>query len=97
MDADAHRGREALCLPLIGEPALDRDRGVDRAIRVVEGQEEAVACGLDLLAPVLGDDRPKRLVVPAEEPLPALVAEKLGESRRVNDVGEDECLRDSLA
>ncbi len=82
--------REAGVVAVVPQRALDRDRTVDRRARGVEGGEEAVAGRVhDLPSP--GRDHPTEgVVVPAQEPLPRGVAERLREHRRADDVGEHE-------
>src|SRR5207237_10761008 len=52
--------------------------------------EEAVALMAGLLPAVLGDERAQGLVVPADDALPGLVADRVDELRRAHDVGEQE-------
>src|SRR6185436_12996496 len=68
----------------------DRNRCLDRRLRVVEGGEEAVAGALDDLAALVDDPLAQDLVVAREQSLPLLVAERLEQLGRVHDVGEDE-------
>src|SRR5207237_7404721 len=58
--------------------------------------EEAVALMAGLLPAVLCDERAQRLVVPADDALPRLVADRVDELRRAHDVGEQERPRDLL-
>ena len=67
MQPNAYPGRESLPPAVIGEPALDGNRALDRHVHVIERQEESVACRLDLLAAVLGDERSEGLVVPSQD------------------------------
>jgi hypothetical protein len=60
------------------------------APRIGKGDEEAVARVVDLLSTVLGEQRPQRPVVPADEVLPGLVPDRLEQSRRAHDVREEE-------
>ena len=53
VETDAHRGREALLVTMRGKAPLDGDGGLDRSVGIREGEEEAVAGGLDLLAALL--------------------------------------------
>ena len=55
-----------------------------------EGDEEAVASVLDLLAVPPLELGPQRAVVPLQQRFPRGVAHGLGQSRRVHDVGEQE-------
>ena len=71
-----------------GERPLQRDRAQDRAPDAGEGDHEAVAEGLDLMAPVRGDLAAKDLIVGPDEFAPAQVPELLVERRRFDDVGE---------
>src|SRR5207247_4636313 len=61
-----------------------------------EADEEPVAGRGDLLTLVLGEQRPKRLVVPAQDALPRLVAERLDQVRGSLDVREHERLLDAV-
>src|SRR5439155_6080884 len=83
-------GREAVRPSVLGEPALDRDRAGHAVIWTVERHEEPVARVLDLLAPVLVEERTERLVVPPEDVLPAVFPDRLEEIRGLHDVGEHE-------
>ena len=87
---DADRRGEAGVVAVVPQRALDRDRAVDRRAGGVEGGEEAVAGRVDDLPSPGRDDAPERVVVPAQEPLPRGVAERLREHRRADDVGEHE-------
>ena len=84
--ADPHVRRD----DLVAERALDRDRGVERRLRVLERREEAVAGLLHDLAAALQDPLAHELVVAREQLPPLLVAERLEQLRRVDDVGEEE-------
>ena len=53
VDADANRWREAVVTPMLGERSLDRHGARDGCSRVLEGDEEAVARVVDLLASVV--------------------------------------------
>ena len=87
-------GREALRRAVLGESPLDRDRRRHREVRRVEADEEPVAGRRDLLAAVGREHLAQGGVVPAEHRLPGLVAERLDEVRRADDVGEHERLQD---
>ena len=91
MDADAE-----VELELLRDGALDRDRGLHRLGRILEGGEEPVAGVVDDLAAVVGEDRAERLVMAAKDVVPVSVFECRGELGRADDVGEDECLHDRL-
>src|SRR6187549_2978923 len=67
--ADAHVRRD----DLRAERALDRDRGVDRGLGVLERREEAVAGLLHDLAASLRDALANELVVAGEQSLPLVV------------------------
>ena len=94
MEPDPDLGREALRRALLREPPLDRDRRRHREVRRVEADEEAVAGRGDLLAALGPEHLPERRVVPAQHRLPGLIAERLDETRRADDVGEHERLHD---
>src|SRR4051794_25253847 len=83
---------EALARPMLGEPALDCDRRGHGEFRGIEADEEAVACRRDLLAGMGRENLSERRVVPAQDRVPGLVAERLDEARRTDDVGEHERL-----
>ena len=87
-------GREALRRAVLGESPLDRDRRRHREVRRVEADEEPVAGRRDLLAVVGREHLAEGRVVPAQHRLPRLVAERLDEVRRADDVGEHERLHD---
>ena len=90
MDADAHRWREAVVTPMLGERSLDRHGARKGCSRVLEGDKEAVARVVDLVSSMLAEEGPKRPVVPLDEVEPGLVAGGLDEIRRSADVTEDE-------
>ena len=90
MDADADAGREAVRLPVLGQPPLNGDRARERGAGAVERSEEAVAGVLDHLASVRLEQLAQRAVVPAEQARPGVVAERARERGRVDDVGEEE-------
>ena len=72
------------------EGALDLDRALERLARIGEGEHEAVALALHLVALVAADLLAEDRVVLAQHLEPALVAEPLGEDRRVLDVAEED-------
>src|SRR5262245_18245473 len=76
--------------PMLSEPALDRRRTCQRRLGPVERDEETIAGVLDLLCPMLCEQGAQRAVVPADEILPGLVADRLDEIGRLDDVREDE-------
>src|SRR5262249_12209318 len=84
--SDPDVGRDDLGL----ERALDADRRLERGLRGRERREEAVAGLLDDLAAGAGDLLFEHLVVPREQLLPLLVAERLEEPCRADDVREEE-------
>ena len=84
--ADPHVRREDLGR----ERALDRDGGIDRRLRRLEGRKEAVARLLHDLATRADDRLTDELVVPGEQPPPLLVTQRVRQLRRVDDVGEEE-------
>src|SRR6188508_2292768 len=94
MQADPDLWREALGRAVLGQAPLDRDRRRDGKVRRVEADEESVAGRGDLFAVVGGEHFTEGGVVPAQDRLPRLVAERLDEVRRTDDVGEHEGLHD---
>src|SRR5439155_11318562 len=60
----------------------------DRRSRILKGREEPVAGLLDHLSAAREDSLAHELVVPSEQLSPLLVAERLEQLRRVDDVGE---------
>jgi len=56
--ADSDLRRESLRLPVLRELPLYRDRGGQRSVGCLEGDEEAVSRRAQLLACVTGEDRP---------------------------------------
>src|SRR5436190_7749077 len=70
------------------EGALDGDRRLEGRLRSRERREEAVSRLLDDLAAAVRDLLLEELVVPREQLLPFLVAERLEQSRRADDVRE---------
>ena len=81
MDPDPDGRREAIRLAVFGQVALQVDGGVEGLVGTAKGEKEAVAGGLDLLALVLGHNRPDRMVVPANKASPGLVTDQLGKAR----------------
>ena len=73
---------------MLGERALDGDGAVEALLRGLEGDHEAVAHGLHFVAVVGLELLADEGVVLAQELLPRLVAEALGEHGRVFDVAE---------
>ncbi len=81
VDTDADGGREAVRLAMVRELALDRDRALDRGIGRCERHNEAVTLMADLLSAVLGDARAERVVVPADQVAPRVIADDPDEAR----------------
>ena len=96
VDADPELEREPVRLAVLREPSQNGDRALDGLGRITKRGHEPVARVPNLLAHVLGDQRPERVVVPAHEFLPGLVADRLDQVRGLHDVGEEECRRHSL-
>ena len=90
VNPDAHGGREGLCLALLGQPLLHGDRGADGVVRIGEGEEEAVTGRFHFLAPMLRRGGTHQAVVAARHGVPCLIAHRLGQAGRVDDVGEHE-------
>src|SRR5512132_2815789 len=88
-DPNAERLPGAVALAL-RERALDLDRALERLARIGEGEHEAVALALHLVALVARDLLPEDRVVLTQHPQPLLVAELLGEDGRVLDVAEQD-------
>jgi hypothetical protein len=76
--------------PVLRQSPLDRDGALERALGSPKGDEEAIAGVPNLLAIVMREQLAQRLVMPAQEVEPGLVAQSLDERRRLDDVGEDE-------
>src|SRR5207248_11329933 len=66
------------------------DRRLDRRLRILERDEEAVAGVVDDLAVVLPEDPPQRLVVAAHDVRPVAILDHAREVCRLDDVREDE-------
>src|SRR6476660_525093 len=92
--ADPDLGCEPVRPAVLGQTPLDRDRAREGLVGRIEPDEEPVARADDLLALVLGEQRPERLVVPSQHALPRLVPQRLDQVRRSLDVGEHERLLD---
>ena len=90
MQADPHCKFVATAVAVIAKRLLDRDRGLDRGARRLERGEEPVAGRVDDLPPASPDHPAQRVIVPAQESLPGVVAECFGKTRRTHDVGEHE-------
>jgi len=75
---------------MVGEGPLDRARAVHGRAGRVERREEAVTGRVHDLAGALRDQAPQHVVVPAQQPFPRLVTERLGKLRRTHDVCEEE-------
>src|SRR5438034_5488101 len=86
MRADPHVGGHDLGV----EGALDGDRRLERRLRSRERREEAVSRLLDDLAAAVRNLLLEQLVVPREQLLPFLVAERLEQPGRADDVREHE-------
>ena len=78
------------------DPQVERDEAVhhrertpDCARGALEGREEAVPGGLDLLTAEDDELAPSRAVVRREELAPRAVAEALGGPRRADDVRDE--------
>ena len=87
MDADADLRHEALAAQSSQAP-LNHHCCLDRLVGIGKGQEESVAGGLDLLAALLRDGCAHDPIVATDDPIPRLVAQRLGQPRGVDDVGE---------
>jgi len=87
---DPELQRETLLPPLLGQATLDRDGTPDRVGGARERNEEPITLVTDLLAAMLGDQCPKRLIVPADQSLPGLVNDRSDELGRAHDGGEEE-------
>ena len=92
VDADPDRAGEAHLGAQIAQLLLDADRTVDRSASAVERDEEAVAGRVDDLPSPCRDALTEHVIVLAQDRLPGLVAESLGEAGRTDDVGEHERL-----
>ena len=78
---------------MVAQGPLDRDRGVDgRREPSSKAAKKPSPVVLTISPPPALDELPEHVVVPAQEPLPGLVAERLGKARRADDVGEHERL-----
>ena len=90
VESDADARREAVRGTVARQGSLDGDGARDAVVGLAEGNEEAVAPVLDLLAVPPLEFGAQRPVVPSQQRLPRGVAHGLGQSRRVDDVGEQE-------
>jgi hypothetical protein len=94
MEPDPNEQRHAGRILVSSDRRLDGDGRLDRRSGRVERREDTVTGRLDDLAATLADEGPEHLVVPADERLPAAVAQTLRDSRRIDDVREHERLPD---
>src|SRR5205085_9690696 len=95
VEPDPDLGRESGRAAMLGQAALDRDGTPERLVRRVEPDEEAVAGRDDLFSLELGEQTAQRLVVPAQDALPRIVAQRFHQVGRPLDVGEHEGLLDA--
>jgi len=89
MNADADGRREAMVPAMFAQCPLDRHGARKGCGGVGEHDEEAVACVVDFLACVVGEQRAQRPIVPLDEVEPGLVTDRLDETRRPADVAEE--------
>lgn len=89
MDTDPDRRGEPVLTAVVGKCSLDSDCAFERGDWLGEGDEEAVTRVVDLLAPIVGEQSAKHPIVPLDEVKPGLVADRLDETRRPTDVGEE--------
>lgn len=75
VQADAHSRREAVLAPVGSEVALDVTSACDGGIRVFEGDKEAIAFVLYLLAAMVGERGAEETIVPTEQVVPRVVAD----------------------
>ena len=73
--ADPDLRREAVTASVLGEPTLDRDRALQRSLRIGERREDAVAGRAHDLPAVGADHGAERLVVPTHDVLPCLITD----------------------
>src|SRR5262249_43439617 len=90
VDAGADADPEGAC------PISDRDGGVDRPRRAVEGGEEPVAGCFHLSASVAIELAPHHGVVRVEQIAPAMVTQGGRGARGVDDVGEQYGRQDAI-
>jgi hypothetical protein len=95
VQSDPHLRREAMLPSVLAQRPLHRHGTLDRVAGAVEGHEEAVTDLVDLAAVMRGEALTQRLVVPPEQVLPCIVADRLDEVGRAHYVGEHERLRHS--
>ncbi len=76
VDTDPHPGGETVLSAMFGKPALDGHRRLHAVSGIVERNEKPVTGVANLMASVLGQLRAQRPVVPANQILPCLIAEK---------------------
>ena len=81
MDADPQLGRVSVQAPMRRQPALDRDRAIDRIGGGVEDDEEAIAGVVDLATAMLGEAAAQLGVEPRTEVVPRSVTDRLDERR----------------
>src|SRR5919206_4836803 len=97
MHADPELRGEAVHATVFRERALDRDGSRRGGGYIIERREESVARGLHDLAVMFPNQPPQHVVVPAPDVTPRLVAHRLEEVRRTDDIREDEGAYDSAA
>jgi hypothetical protein len=90
MYADPNERGEAVLTSMLCQRTLNRHGTFQGRPSVVEGNEEPVPRVVDNLAAVWGKQGTQRLIVPGEEVLPGLIADRTNEVRGLHDVGEHE-------
>jgi hypothetical protein len=85
-----HLRREAMPSAMVGQALLDSDGAPDGVLWAIEGDEEAIARMIELVAMVLREQCSQGLIVPPDDVHPRLITDGLYQAGGVHDIGEDE-------